>query len=282
MQQAAATKTAVRRTGGVRISLTRIVIGCLVAAVGVGTVFFAPLFALFVLAVALLGVLEFDKLMQRMGLSLSVPIAMAGCVAYFILAYFGLLARFEPWLVTAVVLGAVLAALTSGVEGFAMRTGTTLFAVLYLGKMLSFFVLLREARGGFWLTLWVIVIIALTDIVGMVVGVRFGKTPLAPRLSPGKTWEGAAAAFVVATAVAILLGMTPPIAAPWWVSLIVGASASLGAAVGDLVESALKRNAQVKDSGNLIAGHGGVLDRFDSYIVGGVVAYAVLTAVGRI
>jgi phosphatidate cytidylyltransferase len=158
----------------------------------------------------------------------------------------------------------------------------TLFASMYLGKLLSYFVLLRQSPHGAAFTVWVIVLVALTDIFGMIGGLRFGRTKMAPRLSPHKTWEGAFVAFVVATLAGVALSFVPQIAQPWWLGLVLGASCAVAAEVGDLFESALKRNAQIKDSGQLIAGHGGVLDRFDSYLVAGVVAYTVLALAGRI
>jgi phosphatidate cytidylyltransferase len=116
----------------------------------------------------------------------------------------------------------------------------------------------------------------------MLVGLQFGRTPLAPRISPGKTWEGAIAAFVVATAAGTLLGFVPLLGLPWYVGMIFAGSVSVAAQLGDLAESALKRNAQVKDSGQLIIGHGGVLDRFDSYFLAGVLGYAILLWFGRV
>jgi phosphatidate cytidylyltransferase len=166
---------------------------------------------------------------------------------------------------------------------FAVRWGMTVIAGLYLGKIASYLVAIRGIQhGGGAYTLWLIIVVALTDIVGMIVGLQFGRTPLAPRISPSKTWEGAIAAFVAATAVGTLLGLLPQIGAPWYLGLAFSGSVSLAAQLGDLVESALKRNAQVKDSGQLIVGHGGVLDRFDSYFLAGVVGYAVLLWFGRV
>ena len=135
---------------------------------------------------------------------------------------------------------------------------------------------------GIAITIWTIVVVALTDIVGMIVGLRIGRTPLAQHLSPRKTWEGAIAACIVATGAATLLGFAPQIAMPWWLGLTFGFAVSCAAVVGDLVESALKRNAHVKDSGEIMPGHGGVLDRFDSYLVAGFIAYTVLGAAGRL
>lgn len=160
------------------------------------------------------------------------------------------------------------------------RAAMTVFAALYLGKLLSYFIVIRQAQHGLVLSLWLIVVIALTDIAGMVVGMRFGRRPLAPHLSPAKTWEGALAAFACATTVGAALAASPLIGASLWAGMLCAASISIAAQTGDLVESALKRNAGVKDSGQLIAGHGGVLDRFDSYIVAGVVGYGALRIAG--
>jgi phosphatidate cytidylyltransferase len=127
----------------------------------------------------------------------------------------------------------------------------------------------------------VIVLIACTDIFAMLVGSALGRRPLTP-LSPGKTVEGAVGGFAAALLAGAAIALVPFAHVAWWQGAVVGAIVSVAAQAGDLVESALKRDARVKDAGRLIAGHGGVLDRFDSYIFGGIAFYFALFAIGVI
>ena len=267
-----------------RVALTgkRLLNGTLVAAIGLGSVFWAPAFTALLMLIGFIGVFELKNIARRTGNELSASVAIGACAAYPLLAYTGLLARYESVLVGAIIVASLVSAFAHGSDRFAGRCGMTLFASLYLGKLLSYFVLLRAAPHGTALTIWVIVLVALTDIFGMIGGLRFGRTKMAPRLSPHKTWEGAFTAFAVATVAGVGLSFVPQIAEPWWLGLVLGAAVAVAAEIGDLFESALKRNAQIKDSGQLIAGHGGVLDRFDSYLVAGVVAYTVLALAGRL
>ena len=278
--------TAGRQAVGERLreALTgkRLVNGALVAALGLGSVFYAPAFATLIAVIGIIGVFELKGIARRTNAELSASVAVCACVAYAALAYLGLLERYESILVGAIIVASLVSAFAHGIDRFGGRCGMTLFGSLYLGKLLSYFVLLRSGPHGAADTIWVIVLVALTDIVGMVAGLRFGRTRMAPKLSPHKTWEGAVGAFAVATSAGVAMSFIPWIGAPWWVGLALGAAVSAAAEVGDLFESALKRNAQIKDSGQLIAGHGGVLDRFDSYLVAGVVAYTLLSLVGRL
>jgi phosphatidate cytidylyltransferase len=260
----------------------RLWIGFLVAAIGLGSVFWAQAFTALLLVIGVVGVFELKNIARRTGAELSASVAICACAAYAGLAYAGMLERYESVLVGAIIVASLVSAFAHGSDRFAGRCGMTLFASMYLGKLLSYFVLLRGAPHGTALTIWVIVLVALTDIFGMLGGLRFGRTKMAERLSPHKTWEGAVVAFVVATSAGVVLSFLPQIGEPWWLGLILGAATSVAAEIGDLFESALKRNAQIKDSGRLIAGHGGVLDRFDSYLVAGVVAYTVLAVAGRL
>lgn len=279
---------AVTNAGGVgarlRDALTgkRLINGGIVAAIGLGAVFYAPAFAVLLTLIGIAGVFELKNIARRTGAELSASVAIGACVAYATLAYLGMLERYESVLVGAIIVSSLVSAFSHGSDRFAGRCGMTLFASMYLGKLLSYFVLLRGAPHGMALTAWVIVLVALTDIFGMVFGVRFGHTKMAPRLSPHKTWEGAIGAFLVATAAGVAMSFIPQIGEPWWLGLALGAVTSAAAEVGDLFESALKRNAQIKDSGQIIGGHGGVLDRFDSYLVAGVVAYTLLGLAGRL
>ncbi len=258
----------------------RVAIGLVVAAAGIGSIFNPYAFAMVITAITLVGSVEFSNLARRAGGQISLPIALAACAAYPTFAFFGLLGRYESGLVVGIIIASFVAALPASSSVYGGRVAMTVLASLYLGKLLSYLILLRALPHGARLVLWLVIIVVLTDTVGMIVGLRFGHRPLAPRLSPGKSWEGAIAALVVASLVGF--GLWWPLGVPgqWWIALVFPLCVSVAAEFGDLVESALKRNAQVKDSGQLIAGHGGVLDRFDSYIFAGVVGYAVLAFAG--
>jgi phosphatidate cytidylyltransferase len=113
----------------------------------------------------------------------------------------------------------------------------------------------------------------------MLIGTFAGRHQLT-RISPKKTVEGAAGSLIVVTAVGGALALFPPLHLLWWQGAILGCCTNVAAQAGDLVESALKRDAGVKDAGDMIQGHGGVLDRFDSYLFGGVASFATLHVLG--
>jgi phosphatidate cytidylyltransferase len=119
------------------------------------------------------------------------------------------------------------------------------------------------------------------DAAAYFIGLLFGRHKLAPTVSPGKTWEGLAAGTVATIAVTfIALYKQDFLSIPE--SLVLGAAIAIAAPLGDLFESALKRDADVKDSGQLLAGHGGVLDRIDALLFAWVAAYYVVAAFGQL
>ncbi len=256
------------------------VIGLILAIVGMGSVFYAPAFALVVIAIALGSLREFAQLSARKGTQIEFPVAFAAVLLYELLTAFGWIHRYEGVLLGATVLLA-LGSATLGARGnFLARAGYTLLAVLYIGKLLSYFIAIRSIPGlGIPLTLYAIILIALTDIWAMIVGVAIGKTPLTP-ISPRKTVEGSLGGLVAATLAGALFAITPALGFTWWQGALTGALVSLAAQAGDLVESALKRDAKVKDAGTAIGSHGGVLDRFDSYIFGGIAFYFAMFLIG--
>ena len=134
---------------------------------------------------------------------------------------------------------------------------------LYLGILLSHFVLLRERPSGFW---WVFVAGGITwiyDAGAYFVGSAFGKHKLWPRISPKKTWEGLIGATVI-TLIAGTVGGPWLLGITWWQGLALGVLIAVGDPFGDFVVSLFKRQAHIKDAGNLLPGHGGFLDRLDS------------------
>jgi phosphatidate cytidylyltransferase len=260
----------------------RVLIGLLLAIVGLGAAVWPPVFALLVTAISVGCLWEFAQLSARKGPEIEFPVALAAVIGYMLLTYLHLIHRWEgALLVVTVVVALATAAFTSTSGSFA-RSGFTLLGVLYIGKLTSYFIAIRALPVvGLAVTIYAIVMIACTDIFAMLVGTTIGRTPLSP-ISPRKTVEGAVGGLVASILVGIAGAMTTWLHIAWWQGALVGAVVSIGAQAGDLVESALKRDARVKDAGSMILGHGGVLDRFDSYIFGGVALYLALWIVGVI
>jgi phosphatidate cytidylyltransferase len=157
----------------------------------------------------------------------------------------------------------------------------TVAPALYVGGLLAYFILLRLLPGGGY---WVQVVLGCTwaaDIAAYYVGSRWGRTKLAPTLSPGKSVEGALAGLAAAVllAAALALALPPPGRSPL-VVLGLGPLVAAAGLVGDLAESFVKRQLGAKDASALLLGHGGLLDRLDSLLAAGMVAYYYLVAVG--
>ncbi|HZO94462.1 MAG TPA: phosphatidate cytidylyltransferase [Candidatus Baltobacteraceae bacterium] len=278
---AASRSAAAARKGAPKspISMRRVAIGLLLAAIGFACVAWAPAFALLVLLVATGCLYEFAGLSARKGPAVELPVAMAAVWAYLILTYLGEIHRYEGILLAATVIVALATAGFAGESGYLARSGFTLLGVLYIGKLLSYFIAVRALHDGAAWMVWLIFLVAFTDIFAMLVGTAVGKHQLT-RLSPKKTVEGAIGGYVFALLAGVAIAFVPWLHVTWWQGALVGTITSLAAQAGDLVESALKRDAKVKDAGSLIAGHGGVLDRFDSYIFGGVGFYFALYLIG--
>ncbi|WP_122261517.1 phosphatidate cytidylyltransferase [Ornithinimicrobium cerasi] len=161
-------------------------------------------------------------------------------------------------------------------DGAARDVAGGVFIVAYvplLGAIAS--LMLAEPDGQWRILIFVLVTVA-SDTGGYAVGVLRGRTPMAPSLSPKKSWEGfagsvAASAVVGALAVALLLD------GRWWAGALIGVVAAVFATVGDLAESAIKRDLGIKDMGDLLPGHGGVMDRLDSMVVNAPVCWVLLS-----
>jgi phosphatidate cytidylyltransferase len=157
-------------------------------------------------------------------------------------------------------------------------TATTVFGALYVGFTLSHLVLLRAMPQGEVLVLVTIVSVWANDVFAYFVGVAVGRHKMSPVISPRKSWEGfvgGAVCCVLVWLAAFSLSQTPlgGTGLPLVWHAAIGVAVALAALVGDLVESRFKREAASKDSGALLPGHGGFLDRFDSLIVVSIVVY---------
>jgi phosphatidate cytidylyltransferase len=149
----------------------------------------------------------------------------------------------------------------------------TLAGILYIGWLLSFMVALRGLENGRgWVFLAVLCTFA-SDSSAYLAGRSLGKHKMAPYISPKKTWEGTIAGVagtIIASTILVYL-FNLPIA--WWQVIILGFFISAVGQLGDLVKSLFKRNMEIKDSGNVLPGHGGFLDRIDSLAFAGVTVY---------
>jgi phosphatidate cytidylyltransferase len=148
-----------------------------------------------------------------------------------------------------------------------------IFGVLYVGLLLSHYILLRNLENGVALVFFVILVTWLSDTGGFSVGKTLGKHPLAPRLSPKKTIEGLLGGILFAVVGAILSQITFVPFFSLGECVMLGVGLALLGALGDLAESAIKRSVSIKDSGTIIPGHGGVLDRVDSLLFTGPAMY---------
>jgi CDP-diglyceride synthetase len=202
-----------------------------------------------------------------------------------------------PVLLALLVIGTLVYAIFSRNVRPLTNVAVTFLGVVYIGWLFSYLIFLRSlsgtvdvwpfhglqlARGaldfsaqGAWVVLYVLATTWSADAGAYFVGMRYGKRPLAPRLSPKKSVEGAAGGLAASILMSLLWGTW--IGIPWYHCLILGAILGPLGEVGDLCESALKRDLGIKDFGGIMPGHGGVLDRFDSVLFTAPVAYYYLS-----
>lgn len=166
-------------------------------------------------------------------------------------------------------------------------TAQGLFGLIYIAYPLTLVPLLWKQEDGPALVLFLMVCVWAGDIAALYVGRAFGKHKLAPRLSPGKTWEGSIASIagsLLAAGLVVYLAdtlsargnMLLHISQPIWQSMVLAVILNIAAQLGDLLESAIKRGAGVKDSGTMLPGHGGILDRIDALLLAAPVLWFVL------
>lgn len=278
------TATASRVTPRFNGLARRTVYGLALAAIVLGSVVNRWTFVAVVLAITLGSLYELAGLTERKGQPLVSPVAFLAVASYILLTAFGLQQKYQPVVLAGTLIASLAVALFGARQGYFARSAYTLFGALYIGWLGSYFVVLRrimpESSGEAY-TACCILLIALTDIFAMLIGTAIGRTPLSS-ISPKKTWEGAIGGFLVATVAGAAFALIPQVNIPWWHGALIGAITSFAAQAGDLVESALKRDAHVKDAGTFLGNHGGILDRFDSYIFGGIAFYAALFVTGHI
>ena len=222
-----------------------------------------------------LGLWELSNALAAARISLPVVPVLIGAVAMLVAAYTG---GPEPLLVALAIttVGVLLWRLPEPAEGFARDVTAGVFAALYVPFLAGFAVLLLRPDDGADRVVVFIVLVVLSDVGGYVAGVLFGRHPMAPSVSPKKSWEGLAGSSLFsavggAVIVTTLVQGTPAEGA------LVDLAVMLAATLGDLGESLIKRDLGIKDMGALLPGHGGMMDRLDSLLPAAPVAYLLLT-----
>jgi phosphatidate cytidylyltransferase len=166
--------------------------------------------------------------------------------------------------------------LPDGSDGYLRDVTASTFAVIYLPVMAVFVALMLAQPDGAHRALLFVILTVCSDSGGYFAGILFGKHPMAPTISPKKTWEGLAGSTVICLA-AGALGMTLLLHGRLWEGLILGVAAVAAATLGDLVESMIKRDLDIKDMSSILPGHGGMLDRIDAMLMVAPVSWLLMT-----
>jgi phosphatidate cytidylyltransferase len=254
------------------------------AAIGVAAVLIAlivgslafvkDLFLVLVCAAIVVAVWELGKALAHNGTWLPLPPMMLGTIGMLVGAYYG-----GPDVMVVVLAGTALASLLwrmpRGQHGFVRDVTATFFCLLYAPFLASFVALLLAPDDGVERVLTFIAVTVASDTGGYAIGVLLGKHPMAPVISPKKSWEGFAGSVLASMAVGIACVMWL-LDGTWWVGIVLGAIAAVAATLGDLAESLIKRDLGIKDMSNILPGHGGIMDRLDSLLATVSVVWLVL------
>jgi phosphatidate cytidylyltransferase len=260
--------------------MRRVLTAAVLAPLALALVLFGPkwLITIVVAAVAILAAWEFLGLAERCGAKPPRLAVMAALVALFAGNY--------QWPdQTLIILSGICLSLFAcctfrmPVERVLIDSCSSIFAVVYVGLTMLALPTLREQSNGPTLVVFLLFVVWAGDITALYVGRLWGKKKMAPAISPNKTWAGAIGSVVGSVLVTVGLywlslqllqwNFTKLSFADeaWWYWLVMAVLVNIAAQVGDLAESALKRSAGVKDSGSLLPGHGGVLDRIDALLI---------------
>ncbi|OGO39109.1 MAG: hypothetical protein A2W35_09385 [Chloroflexi bacterium RBG_16_57_11] len=264
-----------------RVIVTLVLLPVGLALIVIGGWAFAGLVAL----ILALAAWEFARLFRAGGFLPATVLVVAGTLAIGISrAIDGFTSA--PWLVSLLILVAMTVHLVEyerGRDQAASDFAITLAGMFYIGWLGAYLISVRELPDGMWWLLIILPVVWLADSAAYLVGSRIGRHKMTKRLSPKKSWEGyfgGVAAGVLGGAA--LAGLIQTLAVPggsitWPRGALLGLALAVLTTLGDLGESMIKRQVRMKDSGNLLPGHGGMFDRIDSWLWAGVIGYYMIT-----
>lgn len=228
-----------------------------------------------VVAVALLiGVYELARAFATAGIKVPILPVATGGVAMLVGSYYGGMETASIAMALTVI-GVMVWRMSEGTDGFVRDASSGVFVLAYLFLMGCFVVLmLSETDGPERIVAFIVATVA-SDTGGYIAGVLFGKHPMAPTISPKKSWEGFTGSLLFGIGSGILT-VVYLLEGDWWVGIILGIAGVVFATLGDLSESLIKRDLGIKDMGDLLPGHGGLMDRLDSLIAVAPVAWLIM------
>ncbi|GAA0209286.1 MULTISPECIES: phosphatidate cytidylyltransferase [unclassified Aeromicrobium] len=235
---------------------------------------FKDLFVAVVVLALGVGLWELARALGKAGITVPFLPVLTGGTLMLLGAYYGGMETAAVAMALTVI-GTLVWRLSDGADGFVRDASAGLFCLSYLHLMGVFVMLMLVEDDGPWRIVAFIVATVASDIGGYIAGVLFGKHPMAPTISPKKSWEGFTGSLVFGIGAGIgtvVLGLD----GDWWVGVLLGVAGVVMATLGDLSESLVKRDLGIKDMGDLLPGHGGLMDRLDSLIAVAPVAWLIL------
>jgi len=236
----------------------------LLAAIALSLVFWAPAFMIIVSAAVVVAVWEMHQGLKARDIDIPQEPLMLGGVVMVVVAYlFGAPALVTATAVTGLV--TMLWLLRRGVPGYVQNSTAAIFTLVYIPFLGSFVALLLAEDEGVKAIITFILVTIASDIGGYAAGATLGKHPMAPLISPKKSWEGFAGSALACVLAGYLL-VVYLLDGDWWVGVLLGLITVVMATLGDLCESVMKRDLGIKDMSQIIPGHGGLMDRLDSLL----------------
>lgn len=263
------------------------------AAIGVGVgfgayvvlslLFFNWAFVALIAAALSVGAVEIHQALQKKGMNSAIIPIVVGTIAIVIGSY--LAGQQDPVVFSTnsvllaslalTVLASLVWRMPGGAEGFVKDSAASLFVIAYVSLLGSFAALLLAGTNGAARVVTFLLIVVASDTGGYIAGVLFGKHPMAPKISPKKSWEGFAGSLILGVTAGVCMAVFG-LKVQFWVGIILGISLVVVGTCGDLIESLIKRDVGIKDMSSFVPGHGGVMDRLDSLLVAAPIAWLIM------